>query len=50
MAKIKGSDGRIDICKILNIDSILKLIILINMKVLNLASPKWANMLKSIEK
>jgi hypothetical protein len=54
MAKIQGSGGRIDKCKIaiLNIDSFLNWIILSlrNIEVLNFASPKWVFMLKSVEK
>jgi hypothetical protein len=54
MAKMQGSDGRIDKRKIaiLNIDSILNCFILSskNMKVPNIASPKWAYTLKLVEK
>jgi hypothetical protein len=54
MAKIRGSDGRIDKFKIvnLNIDSVLNCIVLgpRNMKVLNFAIPKWVYASKLVEK
>jgi hypothetical protein len=54
MAKIQGSDGRIDKYKIafLNIASILNcnILDLRNMEVPNFVSPKWVYVFKSVEK